>query len=72
MENKILFNNLGMQWDLIEQNVNSRMSDLFKSSAFINGPDVSTFEKNFAEYIGTEYAVGVSNGTDALYIIYAC
>ena len=66
MENKILFNNLGMQWDLIEQNVNSRMSDLFKSSAFINGPDVSTFEKNFAEYIGTEYAVGVSNGTDAL------
>ena len=51
MANKVLFNNLGKQWELIEENVMRRMGELFKSSAFINGPDVNTFEENFADYI---------------------
>lgn len=32
------------------------------------GPAVSTFEKEFAEYVGAKYAVAVSNGTAALHL----
>jgi dTDP-4-amino-4,6-dideoxygalactose transaminase len=38
------------------------------SGAFILGPDVSAFEREFADYLGVEHAVGVANGTDALTI----
>ncbi|HTS05643.1 MAG TPA: DegT/DnrJ/EryC1/StrS family aminotransferase [Candidatus Eisenbacteria bacterium] len=37
-----------------------------RNAAFIGGPAVERFERNFAEFCGTKFAVGVSNGTDAL------
>jgi dTDP-4-amino-4,6-dideoxygalactose transaminase len=66
MVNRILFNDLGKQWEVIKDDALPRIDNLFNSSSYINGPDVNTFENNFAQYIGTDYAVGVSNGTDAL------
>jgi dTDP-4-amino-4,6-dideoxygalactose transaminase len=38
------------------------------NSAFILGAEVSNFEKQIENYLGVTYAVGVSSGTDALYI----
>jgi dTDP-4-amino-4,6-dideoxygalactose transaminase len=38
------------------------------SGQYVSGAKVAEFEKAFAGYIGTEYAVAVSNGTSALYI----
>lgn len=35
-------------------------------AAFIGGPAVEGFERNFAEFCGSKFAIGVSNGTDAL------
>ena len=35
---------------------------------YILGDEVSSFEKEFAEYIGVNYCVGVANGTDAIAI----
>ena len=66
MENEVLFNDLKKQWDVIKDNALGRISNLFDSSSFINGGDVSIFENNFAHYIGSKYAAGVSNGTDAI------
>ncbi len=66
MANKVLFNNLGKQWDEIKDKAMPRLDQLFAKSSFINGPDVSLFESNFAGYIGTSHACGVSNGTDAI------
>src|SRR5215471_19316871 len=37
-----------------------------RTAAFIGGPSVEEFERNFAEFCETKFAVGVSNGTDAL------
>ena len=34
------------------------------------GPEVEAFEREFADYIGTQYAVAVANGTAALHITY--
>lgn len=41
-----------------------------ETAGFIGGPEVAAFEAEFAEYIGVEHVVGVSNGTDALELAY--
>jgi len=42
--------------------------DTLKSDYLTQGPKVEEFETKFAEYIGSKYAVAVSNGTAALHI----
>lgn len=42
----------------------------FESASFIGGAEVDGFEREFAEYIGVQHVVGVSNGTDALELAY--
>jgi dTDP-4-amino-4,6-dideoxygalactose transaminase len=37
-----------------------------RSAAFIGGPEVASFEEEFAAYCGTRFSVGVANGTDAV------
>jgi len=37
-----------------------------KTSRFIKGPELEALEKEFAEYCGTDHAVGCASGTDAL------
>jgi dTDP-3-amino-3,4,6-trideoxy-alpha-D-glucose transaminase len=44
----------------------TEMSEVLESGAFINGPQVTAFERAFADYCGTEHAVGVASGLDAL------
>ena len=39
------------------------------SNAFAGGPFVAKFEEEYATYCGTKYAVGVGNGTEALWLI---
>jgi dTDP-4-amino-4,6-dideoxygalactose transaminase len=41
---------------------------VIESSAFAGGPFVETFEKEFAAFCGSSYAIGVGNGTDALWL----
>jgi dTDP-4-amino-4,6-dideoxygalactose transaminase len=44
----------------------SRIESIGASGAFILGPHVRAFEQEAAAYIGSEFAVAVANGTDAL------
>ena len=39
-----------------------------KNESFVGGESVLKFEEEFAEYIGTKYAVSVSSGNSALQI----
>lgn len=39
------------------------------SGWYIQGKELENFEKEFAEYCGTKYAVGVANGLDALILV---
>lgn len=41
-------------------------SRVLDSSAFVLGPEVKAFERQFAAYVGTSHCVAVSNGTAAL------
>lgn len=38
------------------------------SNFWTQGPEVPKFEKNFAKYVGSEYALAVANGTAALHL----
>jgi len=38
----------------------------FSGAAFIGGPMVEDFEREFAAFCGSKYCVGVNSGTDAL------
>ena len=38
------------------------------SGQYILGKNVADFEKNFANFIGVKYAIGVANGTDAIWL----
>ncbi|KKK91002.1 hypothetical protein LCGC14_2717370, partial [marine sediment metagenome] len=42
------------------------LRDVFKSGWIGLGPKTEQFEKEFAEYIGCKYAVGLNSGTAAL------
>ena len=42
--------------------------DVLKSQYLTQGPRVNAFEKAFASYIGSKFAVAVANGTAALHL----
>jgi len=58
--------NLKSQHDHIKHELLLAIEETLSSGQFILGTTVRDFEKQFAEYCGTKYAVGVGSGTDAL------
>ena len=62
----IEFNDLNAQWQLIKEGAIQRIDALFKDSYFIRGKDIAIFEANYAKWNNTKYAIGCSNGTDAI------
>lgn len=44
-------------------------SRVIDSGWYIMGEEVKAFEKEFAAYCGSKYAIGVANGLDALYLV---
>ena len=65
---KVPFLDLKAQYQSIKSEVDEAIQSVVESCAFVKGPAVKKFEKNFAEYCGAKYAVGVANGSDALYL----
>ena len=51
-----------------KKKINKKINYLIKNSKFVGGEYLDKFEKNFSNYIGSNYCVGVGNGTDALEI----
>ena len=57
---------LERQNDLLKKEVQKAIAEVIRSGIFILGPKVEEFEKEFAEYLGVKYAVGVASGTEAI------
>lgn len=53
----------------IEQEVKNKFNEVYEKNWFIGGNELAEFEKEFAEYCGTQYCVGCGNGLDALLLI---
>ena len=58
--------NLAQQHQPLKAELLAAVESVLDSGQFILGPAVSEFEKRFTELCGVGFAVGVSNGTDAL------
>lgn len=43
---------------------------VLESGKFVLGPEVKNFESEFAQYCGTKYAAGLSNGTCSLHVVF--
>lgn len=56
------------QYEAYKEEIHEAINRVLLSGRYILGNEVSSFEKEFAEYLGSEFAVGVANGTDALTI----
>ncbi len=62
------FVDLKRQYSKIKNEIDNAIQETIDGCAFVAGDKVRQFEKEFAEYCGVRYAVGVSSGTSALYI----
>ena len=57
---------LTRQYESLREELDTAALGVLHSGKYILGDEVAQFEKEFAAYCGTKYAVGVGNGTDAL------
>ncbi len=62
----IPFLDLGTTTAVVAQEVRVGWEKVIQSNRFVGGEEVEVFEREWATYCGTEHAMGVGNGTDAL------
>ena len=60
------FFDLKRQYHSIKEELNAALQQVMDSCRFVLGEKVISFEKEFASFCGTDFSVGVANGTDAL------
>ena len=65
---KVPLLDLKPQYRAIKQEIDREIEEVIDTQYFILGPKVQELEKDIAGYCNTEFAVGVSSGTDALLI----
>lgn len=61
--------NLPLQHRPLKPQLLAAVERVLDHGQFILGPEVATFEERFAAYCGTRYAIGVDNGTSALFLV---
>jgi dTDP-4-amino-4,6-dideoxygalactose transaminase len=66
---KIPFLDFSGMHDPIEQEILDACKRVIQSKWFILGEEVELFEKEFSEYCGAKYGIGVGNGLDALHMV---
>jgi dTDP-4-amino-4,6-dideoxygalactose transaminase len=57
------------QYAPLREMLRRRIDEVLDSGIFILGPNVLAFEEEAAAYLGTDGAVGVANGTDAISLV---
>lgn len=62
----IPMNDLSIQYQKIKAEINNNIERVLEHGKYIMGPEVLELEKKLAEYVGVEYTVTCSSGTDAL------
>jgi dTDP-4-amino-4,6-dideoxygalactose transaminase len=65
---KIQMVDLISQYEKIQNEVDTAVINVIRSSAFINGPEVKNFQTELEKYLGVKHVIPCANGTDALQI----
>jgi dTDP-4-amino-4,6-dideoxygalactose transaminase len=63
---------LRAQYALLKDEILASLNEVAESTAYVLGPKVAAFEKDFAAYAGTKHCVGVNSGTSALHLALIC
>jgi dTDP-4-amino-4,6-dideoxygalactose transaminase len=69
---QVPFLDLKAQYQTISGEIGEAIGQVLESTAFAGGPFVKQFEDSFAPYCQCQHAVGVSNGTTALWVALKC
>ena len=59
---------LGLTQQFDDESLFSVIKEGLQKAQFILGPEVQGFESRFAKFCGTNYALGLNSGTDALFL----
>lgn len=59
---------LKTQYNSIKSEIDSAIFNVIDNTAFINGEEVKSFQKNLSSYLGVKHVITCGNGTDALQI----
>jgi len=58
------------QYHNIQSEIDANIREVLESGQYVMGPMLKRFEKELAAYHGAKHAVGVGNGTDALWLTF--
>lgn len=56
------------QYKNIKKEIDANIKEVLLSGQYVMGPMLKRFEAELAAYHGTQYAIGVGNGTDAIWL----
>jgi dTDP-4-amino-4,6-dideoxygalactose transaminase len=56
------------QYHNIKKEIDANIAEVLDSGQYVMGPMLKRFEQELATYHGAKYAIGVGNGTDALWL----
>jgi dTDP-4-amino-4,6-dideoxygalactose transaminase len=65
---KVPFYGHTRQYENIKSEIDANIQRVLTSGSYVMGPMLKQFESELAEYTGARYAIGVGNGTDALWL----
>ena len=65
---KVECNRLDRGFNLYKEEFEEKALQVLESGWYVLGKELESFEKEFAEYLGMDYCVGVASGLDALKI----
>jgi dTDP-4-amino-4,6-dideoxygalactose transaminase len=63
----ILCANPTAQFLSYQQEIEKAVTRVLRCYKYFLGPEVENLEREFAAFVGTDRAIGVANGTDAMY-----
>ncbi len=65
---KIQMVDLGSQYEKIQNEIDAAVLNVIRSCAYINGPEVKSFQSELESYLDVKHVIPCANGTDALQI----
>ncbi len=67
---KVMANTLDRGFFMYQKEFEDKALEVLRSGWYVLGREVSSFEEEFAEYVGGKYCVGLASGLDALWIAF--
>src|SRR6266568_8191515 len=69
MATKVRFLDLKAPYQELKDQLDAALHRVLESGWYLLGDELAAFEREYAEYAGAMYCVGVANGLDALHLI---